>query len=318
VDNSFRIGSLFGIELRVHVFAVYMYVGLIALSAMSPDGSALTTAVFVAMLFGLVLLHELGHARVAQHFGVQVVDIVLWPLGGMARMTELPEDSKIEGWIAVAGPLVNLALAGVAALGLLITKGVQLIHPLEGRLDGLRSVLALFLVVNLLIGLFNLVPAFPMDGGRLLRAWLARRQPWLAATEQAVFVSRWVAMVMIVGSFFVRPFNCMLPLIGLYVLFEGTRELWGTRLRHAARGAGSPFGPEGQAGGIDLQALFRMARRQQGGRTDGPPEPDGDDAPHPTVIERPRTGDSGFSEEDIRRMEGFQGRLRRPSQDDEA
>lgn len=327
MNDTFRIGRLFGIELRVHVLFVYMCVGLIGYSAMSSTGSALTTAAFLAMLVSLVLLHELGHARVAQHFGVQVIDIVLWPLGGMARMTALPEDPKVEGWVAVAGPLVNLALAALGALGLLITQGVQLIDPLGGELTGLRSVLALFLVVNLMLGLFNLLPAFPMDGGRLLRAWLARKRTWLEATEKAVYISRFVALAMIFGSFLLKPFNCMLPLIGVYVLFEGARELWGTRLRHAVQGQGggaSPFGFGGQAGGVDLQALFRMARRQQAGRSSAPPvedpaeDPNADGSASTPTVEPPQTGSrEGFSDEDIRRMEGFQGRLRPPSKDEE-
>jgi Zn-dependent protease len=318
LNDSFSIGRLFGIELRVHVMFVYLAIGMIALGA--ANGNGITTAAFLCMLVVLVLLHELGHARVAQHFGVTVVDIVLWPLGGMARMAALPEDPKVEGWVAVAGPLVNLALAAVGALGLLVTGGPGLIHPLEGEVTGLQSFLALFMVANLMLGLFNLVPAFPMDGGRLLRAFLGRKRTWLAATERAVAVSRAVAVTMIVSSFFVRPFNYMLALIGVYVLWEGTRELWITRLRHAGAGAftlGGQAGPGGAAGpgGFDLAELFRRAREaqaRQGGGQAPPEEPGGFED---SGADPPPQTSGGFSDEEVRRLEQFRGRLQRP--DDE-
>lgn len=330
MNDSFAIGRLFGIELRVHVLFVYLSIGLITLGAM--NGSGVTTAAFLGMLVVLVLLHELGHARVAQHFGVQVIDIVLWPLGGMARMTQMPEDPKVEGWVAIAGPLVNLVLAGVGALALLGTQGLEWINPIGGELTSVQSVLALFVVANLMLGIFNLVPAFPMDGGRLLRAWFARKLTWLEATERAVRISRVIAVTMVIGSFFVRPFNCTLPLIGIYVLFEGARELWGTRIRYAQAAAGGPFGspgdsfpggggpggaPGGFSGGpIDLQELFRRARRAQGTR----PAPAAD-APSArttgkTTIEAPGSR-GGFSNEDVAKLERSHGPLRR-RKDDEA
>lgn len=316
MNDSFPIGRLFGIELRVHVLFVYMAVAIVAIGA--ANGSALTTAAFLGLLVVLVLLHELGHARVAQHFGIQVVDIVLWPLGGMARMTQLPEDPKVEGWVAIAGPLVNLALAGVGALGLLVTVGLQWVNPIAGELVGLQSLLALFVWVNLMLGLFNLVPAFPMDGGRILRALLARKRDWLEATERAVQVSRLVALSMIVGSlvlgFSTGRFLCVLPLIGIYVLWEGTRELWATRMRRAAA-SGAPFEFGGSpGGGVDLQELFRRAREQRGGPPPPPPRSEDDDASDPGV-ERPREPGQGFTEEDVRRLEGFRGRLRRRDAD---
>ena len=306
MNDSFPIGRIFGIELRVHILFVYLAAVLILLGA--AGGSGLTTAAFLALLVVLVVLHELGHARVAQHFGVTVVDIVLWPLGGMARMTALPEDPKVEGWVAIAGPAVNFALAAIGSLGLLVTHSLPWVHPIYGDLNGLQGLLALFVWVNLMLGGFNLVPAFPMDGGRLLRALLARRRDWLEATEVAVGVSRIVAFVMILGSFLLRPFNCTLPLIGVYLLFEGTRELWATRLRHVGADAfsfGEAGGPEEWAGGgrtIDLSELLRRAAR---GGAPPPPGPAPPSSPPP-----PSSG--GFSEEEIRRLERFHGRLPRP------
>ena len=322
MNDSFPIGRLFGIQLRVHVLFVYLSVGLIMLGA--SNGHGLTTAAFLGMLAALVLLHEFGHALVAQRFGVTVVDIVLWPLGGMARMTELPEDPKVEGWVAIAGPLVNLALAGVGALVLAVSSGgFGWFHPLQGELTSTESVLHLFVVANLMLGAFNLVPAFPMDGGRLLRAALGVRRDWLSATEVAVRVSRYVALAMIVGAFLVRPFNCMLPLIGVYVLWEGTRELWMTRLRHAQAAGGGPFAfggasgrPGAGAAGIDLTELFRRAREAGTPGESAPEQGHDPGADGEQTVEPPPTSGDGFSDEEVRRLEGFRGRLRRPDGED--
>lgn len=322
VNNSFPIGRLFGIQLRVHVLFVYLSAGLIFLGA--SKGSGITTAAFLGMLVVLVLLHELGHARVAQHFGVTVVDIVLWPLGGMARMSALPEEPRVEGLVAIAGPLVNLTLAALGSLGLLLIDQLQLIelteqlenvNPLEGQLVGLQSILALFVMANLMLGLFNLIPAFPMDGGRILRAFLGRKRPWLEATEGAVKVSRIVAVMMIIGSFMLPRSSCFLPLIGLYILFEGTRELWMTRLRHS----GGAFMPAGTAGpgagpGIDLTELFRRAREaQMRGDAGGPP---GQESFPGQGVERGPSSPGGFSDEDVQDLERFRGRLKRPGDEE--
>lgn len=323
MNNSFPIGRLFGIQLRVHILFVYLSAGFILLGA--SKGSGITAAAFLGMLVVLVLLHELGHARVAQHFGVTVVDIVLWPLGGMARMSALPEEPRVEGLVAIAGPLVNLTLAALGSLGLLLIDQLQLIelteqleqvHPLEGQLVGLQSILALFVMANLMLGLFNLIPAFPMDGGRILRAFLGRKRSWLEATEGAVKVSRFVAVMMIIGSFLLPRSSCMLPLIGLYVLFEGTRELWMTRLRHAGGGAFMPGGAAGPGTGpgIDLTALFRRAREAQ--RRGDAGDPPGQGGLPGQGVEREPRASGGFSDEDVRDLERFRGRLKRPEDED--
>ena len=127
----------------------------------------------------LLLLHELGHGFVARRFGLEVEDIVLWPLGGMARIREMPESSRVEAWVAAAGPAVNFALA-LAALPIVLLASSEPtgVLPIAGNRvpmrEGFEGFATHFLVLNLGFGLFNLVPAFPMDGGRLLRAFLGR------------------------------------------------------------------------------------------------------------------------------------------------
>src|SRR5262249_29872813 len=146
------------------------------------------------VLFGVVLLHELGHSLMARRLGVHVVDITLWPLGGLARMAEIPESSRVEGLIAIAGPAVNFALAGLG-LGALPPR------PLQRAPAWLSHLWLPFLGVNLFMGTFNLIPAFPADGGRLLRAWLARGGDWLGATETAVRIGRGISVILAIGSF---------------------------------------------------------------------------------------------------------------------
>ncbi len=183
----------------------------------------------------------------------------------------------------------------------------------------MQGMLGWFIKVNLILGVFNLAPAFPMDGGRILRAFLARRRPWLQATETAVRVGRYVAFAMILAPLF-RFGNCALPLIGIFILWAGSRELWATRMRHAGPAfAGGGDGPRA----FTLQELFRMAAEQQsrasGGAPPRPPEDEygGQEAqtgkPDRGVgFDAPRPEGGGFSDEDIKRIEQFPGRLRRP------
>ena len=156
MNGSIQIGSILGITVRLHVLLLLMFAVLVFWLEQPP--------LVLAILFGCVLLHELGHSLVALAFGLRVIDITLWPLGGMARMSRIPESTRIEGLIAIAGPAVNfvLALAGFGAF--VLWPGLQQ-----------SELLAWFIGVNLLMGLFNLLPAFPMDGGRLLRAFLGWR-----------------------------------------------------------------------------------------------------------------------------------------------
>ena len=238
--GSIRLGSVFGIQVRMHwLFAVFMivFVWMGTLQGWDP----LWILLWVSTVFALVFLHELGHSLVARHFGIRVLDITFWPLGGMARMSEIPENSRTEALIAIAGPAVNLVLAFLA-VPVVVYSGLAAeageISPL------LWEVSHRFLGVNLMLGLFNLIPAFPMDGGRLLRAWLGRRGAWVKATASAVRVGRTFAVLMIAAGLFLslRGAN-LLPLVGLFVWFSGSQELAVVRARHAASRAGWPSAP---------------------------------------------------------------------------
>ena len=300
MNASFKIGNAFGIPVRIHATFLLLVYALLVFFDEPLQALALT-----GLSFGCVLLHELGHSLVARGFGLRVMDITLWPLGGIARMSEIPENSRIEALIAIAGPAVNFALAGLGFLALTIGQAL-------GFDELALYFVAAFLFANLVQGTFNLLPAFPMDGGRILRAFLGRKGDWLAATERAVRAGRVVALVFLLGTLLLMREGaanvCVLPLVALFIWFEGTRELWSVRLRHGV----SPFG-----------AALRF------GWQSAQPEPSRDNAPPPSdeplapgSARRPRSWlqrlsrRGGFSEEEVRWLEAHRGPLRRPPEEE--
>src|SRR5262249_36836735 len=149
---------------------------------------ALSAVVMMLMAFACVLLHELGHALTARRFGIRTLDIVLLPIGGVARLDRMPERPREEILVAIAGPAVNLAIVLV-----LVAAGVAR-WPL--RIEELtRGPLPFLFLVNFAMLAFNLIPAFPMDGGRVLRALLATRMPYVRATRIASTVGQGIALL---------------------------------------------------------------------------------------------------------------------------
>ena len=297
MNASFKIGNAFGIPVRIHATFLLLVYALLVFFERPLVALGLT-----GMSFGCVLLHELGHSLVARGFGLRVADITLWPLGGIARMSEIPENTRIEALIAIAGPAVNFALAGVGFLAL--TTGLALGLPSP-------EILILFIGANVVQGTFNLLPAFPMDGGRVLRAFLGRKRDWLTATETAVRVGRFVALLFLLSSLLMLRQGaanvCVLPLIALFIWFEGTRELWAVRLRHGV----SPFGAA-------LRFGWRPAEPVRAEQPVQPTPPPPEEPFVPGSARRPRSWmqrlsrRGGFSEAEIRWLEAHQGPLRRP------
>lgn len=276
--GSFKIGSVLGITVRVHWLFVALIVFLLLVSGGEDDLlSRGDLALQLALLFGVVFLHELGHSLVARRFGLRIFDITFWPLGGMARMSEMPETPRVEIWIALAGPLVNFVLALLTAPVLAWAAFASGEVGAAPWLSTLTRLLLSFLWFNLALGTFNLLPAFPMDGGRILRAILGRTRDWVRATELAVKVGRFLAVLMIVVGVLLSGQAMMLPLVGLFVWFAGSRELWAVRMRHGRM----PFGPFA-----------------------GQPMPGASPAPDDTA--RP----AGISTREIERLERFGGSLR--------
>ena len=301
--GSYQIGTVLGIKVRVHWMFIAMIPVLLVLYDLPP---AVTLAALTA-LFGVVFLHELGHSLMARHFGIRVLDITFWPLGGMARMSEIPENSKIEGLIAIAGPAVNFALAFLAA-PILIWRWAGG-HPPDS--DAILLISGWFVGINLMLGGFNLLPAFPMDGGRVLRAFFGRNGDWLGATERAVRVGKFFAVLMFfAGMLF--DWGRILPFIAIFVWFAGSRELLAVRMRHARENGTLPgFG--------NLRDLFEAARQAQPratGTAGGVREPEFTVKPEPHVQRpvidlAPRKAPRRLTDDEIERLESFRGRLGR-------
>jgi Zn-dependent protease len=205
---SYRIGRIFGFPIRANLSFLLM-LGAVLLWMGGLQGVAVTL-----LAFGSVLLHELGHALMARHLGVRVSDIELHFFGGAARMKDQPRSPGDEIAIAAAGPAVSFALAGLG-LGLATLTGA--------------GVFGLFAWVNLIIGAFNLIPAFPSDGGRILRALLARRRGFVGATELAVKVARVAAIVLAVIGLANGAYQ--LAIVAAVLWMMGSAERLAVRLR---------------------------------------------------------------------------------------
>ena len=240
--RSWKLGQAFGIGIFVHwtFLLLPLYVFFANLG-----GGHLTLALFSVLLvgsvFGCVILHELGHALMARYFGIGTRDITLYPIGGVARLERMSERPWEEFWIAIAGPAVNVVIALLLA-GLLLVSGVTdpegFITDSPGRAilsDPVVAAVQLLLFANVMLVGFNLLPAFPMDGGRVLRALLASWLGRLAATEFAVGLG----IIMAIGFFLWGLYisSIFLMLIAVFVFFAGQRELAAVRLREMARHA---------------------------------------------------------------------------------
>lgn len=217
---SWKVGQIAGIDLRIHATFVLLlgWVGASYWVAGRSVHMALSGVTFIVALFACVVLHELGHAMAARKFGIRTRDITLLPIGGLARLERIPEEPQKELWIALAGPAVNVAIAAVLFIWLVAT------HEWE-PMDRLRVAAGPFverlLMANIWLVLFNLVPAFPMDGGRVLRALMAARMPYLKATQIAANVGQGLAFAFGFAGLFLNP---MLLFIGLFVWIGAAQE----------------------------------------------------------------------------------------------
>lgn len=199
-----RLGRILGIDVSLH----WTLLLLIAFAGMT-SGTAFVTAA----IFGCVLLHELGHSMAARQFGIETHSIVLLPIGGIASLERMPRDPFQELWIAVAGPLVNVVIA--ATLYLLAT-------PIAAISPGLASGFEYLMLANIVLVCFNMLPAFPMDGGRVLRALLAMKLPYVNATQIAAKVGAFMAVLLgCVGLYYGY---IMLMLVAVFVYFAGSAE----------------------------------------------------------------------------------------------
>jgi Zn-dependent protease len=213
---SWRLGRLAGISLYVHATFVLL-LAWVALREWSYGPAAVASSlVYIVALFAIVVLHELGHALTARRYGIRTRDIILLPIGGVARLERMPRDPRQELLVALAGPAVNVAIAIVlyAALRLTGAPPAADLYAVD-LLSSTRAFTFQLVIVNIMLAVFNLLPAFPMDGGRVLRAILAMRMSSYArATTIAARVGRALAVVLgAVGLFeFQNPFWVLIAL----------------------------------------------------------------------------------------------------------
>jgi Zn-dependent protease/CBS domain-containing protein len=237
MGGSFKIGRAFGIDVKVH-WTFLLLLAFFGFTAYQESGSllsALVTVGIIVALFVCVLLHEYGHSIVAQRLGIEIGDITLLPIGGLARLKVLPERPWDEVKIAVAGPLVNVVLAPIF-LGVALLLGSDLMRP-ANILQGVQSagqVFAYLGLINVALVLFNLIPAFPMDGGRVLRGLLATRLGPVRATD----ISSAVGQVFAAAFFLFGLLNgyFLLALVGVFIFFGASGEAQMVRQRELMRG----------------------------------------------------------------------------------
>ncbi|RUL87473.1 site-2 protease family protein [Tautonia sociabilis] len=242
---SIKLGRLAGIPLFVHwTFLILLaFFGFRAYSLSGQNlAAALGAILMIVAVFGCVVLHELGHALMARRFGVPTADITLLPIGGVARLQRIPEKPVQELLVALAGPAVNVVIASVL-LGGLVLGGANLAELQMGDLLMSRPGNPFFTLalINIFLVVFNLIPAFPMDGGRVLRALLALAMPYEQATRAAASVGQVMAILFAFVGLFV-PGAFMLLLIAMFVWIGAEAEasqveermnLQGTRVRDA-------------------------------------------------------------------------------------
>src|ERR687897_539021 len=237
MGGSFKVGRAFGIDVKVHwtFLLLLAFFGFTAYQNSGRFASALVTVGIIVALFVCVLLHEYGHSLVEQRLGIEIGDITLLPIGGLARLKSLPEKPWDEVKIAVAGPLVNVVLAPIFFAVALLLGGTLTTPP--DILGGVQSAAQVFIYlgfINVALVVFNLIPAFPMDGGRVLRGLLATRLGLLRATDISSTVGQAFAVLFILFGFFTS--NFLLAIIGFFVFLGASGEGQLVRQREQLRG----------------------------------------------------------------------------------
>jgi len=228
---SLTIGKVAGTAVRIHVTFLLFLAWIFAIYYISGGAQAAWSGLlFLVLLFLCVLLHEFGHIFTARAFGVRTPDVILLPIGGVSRLERIPEKPSEEFLIAIAGPAVNVVIAVLLVLLAGANLATDNLASLESTSASLVDRLA---VVNLFLALFNLIPAFPMDGGRVLRALLASRLGYVHATEIAAMIGQWVAFVLGFLGLFGNP---LLIFIAIFVYLAASSEAHLVAIRAMSRG----------------------------------------------------------------------------------
>jgi len=223
MKGSLKLGSIAGIGIFIHWSFSLLLAFVIYVNHKSGYNINQTawTVLFILSIFVTVLLHELGHALVAKKYNIKTKDITLLPIGGLARLEKLPEKPLEELMVAIAGPLVNLALAFLTALIISVPEDPKVLATLLSKGISGNTFFLNFFLVNIWLAIFNLIPAFPMDGGRVLRALLSFKLNRHIATKIAARVGQILALGFIFAGFFINPF---LIIIGMFVIIGAQAE----------------------------------------------------------------------------------------------
>jgi stage IV sporulation protein FB len=237
MGGSFKIGRVAGIVLKVH-WTFFLLLAYFAFAGYQGSGSvtnALVTALVIAALFVCVVLHEYGHSLVAQRLGIEIQDITVLPIGGVARLKSLPTRPWDEVKIAIAGPLVNVMLVPIFfAIALLLgASPFDIANIVQGG-NSLGQIFAYLGFINVALVVFNLIPAFPLDGGRVLRGLLATRLGAVRATEVSAAIGQFFAV-----AFFLIGLlggNFLLALVAVFIFFGASGEAQMVRQRELTSG----------------------------------------------------------------------------------
>lgn len=209
---------ILGVPVRLHFTFVLLVIFIVTLGVRG-GGSAAFNAIYILALFASVLLHELGHVGVSKRYGIRTLEIVLYPIGGVARLARSPKP-KEELWIALAGPAVNVLIAAALFAYLGYMQAEVHISSLATPSDA--NLLARIAIGNIILAVFNMVPAFPMDGGRVLRSLLARKQSEEQATRTAASAGRLFAIL--IGLYGLLSMQFMLVFIAFFVYLGASQE----------------------------------------------------------------------------------------------
>jgi len=223
---SLSLGRYFQIPVFLHwsFILIVLFISYVVISEEMEALQAAAFSLYIILVFFCVVLHEYGHALMARRYGIETQDIIITPIGGLARLRGMPEEPRGELMIAIAGPLVNLVIAVLIFL-LLYLMGVGIILPDADDLTILTNpigFLHLVLMLNFILFLFNLIPAFPMDGGRILRAFLSMKLGKRKATHIASIIGRILAVAFII----LASYNGLpgLLFIGIFIFIMAGKE----------------------------------------------------------------------------------------------
>jgi Zn-dependent protease len=230
--RSWKLGTAFGIGIYIH-WTFLLLVGFMAYKDYEAGGSGLNGLLTLGIVFTCVVLHELGHALTARHYGIPTRDITLYPIGGVARLERMSERPWEEFWIALAGPAVNVAIIGLVALPLYFLVQQAAADLSTWAFLGANGLLAQLMFVNGMLVVFNMLPAFPMDGGRVFRALLVPYLGRLRATEVAATLGTVFAVLFVIAGLVFQ--NPMLLFIALFGRLAGQQELAAVRYAEQRR-----------------------------------------------------------------------------------